>query len=44
LTRADELPSVGPGVSRPLDPHDLRAKGRPILDRFLAAVEAPIDR
>jgi uncharacterized protein len=44
LTRADELPSVGPGVSRPLDPHDLRAMGKPILDRFLAAVEAPIDR
>jgi predicted glycosyltransferase len=44
LTRADELPSVEPGVSRPLDPHDLRAKGKPTLDRFLSAVEAPIDR
>jgi len=43
LTRADELPSVEPGASRPLDPRDLRAKGRPALDRFLAAVEAQID-
>jgi predicted glycosyltransferase len=44
LTRADELPSARPGASRPLDPHDLRAKGKQALDRFLAAVEAPIDR
>jgi predicted glycosyltransferase len=44
LTRADELPSLEPGASRPLDPDDLRAKGKPTLDRFLAAVEAPIDR
>jgi hypothetical protein len=44
LTRTDELPSVEPGASRPLDPRDLRAKGKPALDRFLAAVEAPINR
>src|SRR4051794_2054757 len=42
LTSAAELTRVGPGMSRPLDPQHLRAKGKPILDRFLAAVEAPI--
>ena len=44
LTSAAELPRVGPKVSPPLDPHDLRANGKPALDRFLAAVEAPIGR
>jgi len=41
LTSATELPPVLPRRSRPLEPHDLRANGKPILDRFLAAVEAP---
>jgi hypothetical protein len=43
LTSAAELPVVTPGMSHPLDPSDLRAKGKPTLDRFLAAVEAPIE-